>query len=132
MQVVASGQLVEADWPSNRATIWPVELRKLVPVMVTVCPVPPDDGLSEVRTGAPPAEGPVVVVPAVVVVVDLRGAVVGTVPDRRAGAPDPGVPWPAWERPRAMAAATRRAATRAITRTQPAHDPDASPALSRW
>ena len=61
VQVLWAGQLVGATCPLNVATIWPLELKKLAPEMVTLCPADPLAGLNEEITGGPAGAMPTVV-----------------------------------------------------------------------
>jgi hypothetical protein len=54
VQVFCAGQLVGATWPLNVATIRPLELKKLAPVTVIVCPAAPLAGLNDAMVGGPP------------------------------------------------------------------------------
>ena len=63
VQVFCAGQLVEATWPLNVATMWPFVLRKFEPATRTDSPAGPLEGSSAEITGAPPrASGGVVLV----------------------------------------------------------------------
>jgi len=114
VQVDWSGQLVGATWPPKEATICPLALRKLAPVIVTIWPDPPAAGLSDERRGAPPVTAGVLVPGRGVVVVREPGALCpGVVADARC-LPAPvaarlTAPW--WaprEKARAMAEPTTR------------------------